>query len=58
MNPPVDYLNEDSILAVRDTPAPRNASRTGYGAKIGTSWELQLRKTASKIARVFTGKKR
>jgi len=39
----MDYLNELDVVAVRQTEPPLNRSRTGYGNKLGTSWEIQLR---------------
>lgn len=40
--PAVRYLDESDIVAKRQTEAPPNRSRTGYGGKIPTSWELKL----------------
>jgi hypothetical protein len=38
----ITYLDPSAVLAKRQTEAPPNRSRTGYGNKIPTSWELQL----------------
>ena len=43
MTQTVRYLNPNDVIATRQTKPPANMSRTGYGPKIGTSWELQLR---------------
>jgi hypothetical protein len=38
-----DYLDPKQVIAVRRTPAPRSGqTRTGYGKRLATSWELQL----------------
>jgi len=39
---PVSYLDPTRVSARRQTEAPRNRSRTGYGSKIPTTWMLQL----------------
>ena len=39
----VEYLDPLSVVDKRQTEPPLNRSRTGYGGKIGTSWELKLR---------------
>jgi hypothetical protein len=38
----VEYLNEADVVGTRQSKAPLNYSRTGYGPKIGTSWEILL----------------
>jgi hypothetical protein len=38
----LDYLNQNNIVATRQTEAPINRSRTGYGRKVPTSWQIQL----------------
>jgi hypothetical protein len=38
----IRYLSEDRVTGKRQTKAPHNRSRTGYGNKIPTSWMLQL----------------
>ncbi len=38
----VTYIDEKHIIAKRQTRAPLNRSRTGYGSKLPTSWMLQL----------------
>lgn len=38
----ITYLDPSRIMAKRNTEAPRHRSRTGYGNKLPTSWELQL----------------
>ncbi len=41
-SPPV-YLDPSHVIAQRESKPPLNYSRSGYGGKIGTRWELQLR---------------
>ena len=36
------YLDPSRVTASRQTEAPLHRSRTGYGAKLPTSWLLQL----------------
>jgi hypothetical protein len=36
------YLAPSRVTAVKETPEPRNYSRTGYGSKLPTCWMLQL----------------
>ena len=38
----MNYLDPKQIIAKRQTVAPHNYSRTGYGNKLPTSWLLQL----------------
>jgi hypothetical protein len=38
----IDYLDPARVTAKRQTDAPPNRSRTGYGSKIPTAWLLQL----------------
>lgn len=38
----IRYLDPSDVIARRQSPAPPNRSRTGYGNRIPTSWELQL----------------
>lgn len=39
----VDYLNPDDVIGKWQTKAPPNRYRSGYGAKIPTSWLLRLK---------------
>lgn len=41
-NAKLTYLDPSQVLAKRRGEATVNRSRTGYGSKIPTSWELQL----------------
>lgn len=36
------YLDPARVTAKRRSPPPPNRSRTGYGNKLPTSWELKL----------------
>jgi len=38
----ITYLDPKTVINKRQGEAPPNRSRTGYGNKIPTSWELQL----------------
>lgn len=38
----VTYLDPSIVTDKRQTRAPINRSRSGYGGKIGTSWELKI----------------
>jgi len=38
----ITYLDPNTVINKRQGQAPFNRSRTGYGNKIPTSWELQL----------------
>lgn len=38
----ITYLDPDRVTAKRQGTLPPNRSRTGYGNKIPTSWELRL----------------
>lgn len=38
----IQYLDPSLVTAVRQSPPPHNRSRTGYGSKIGTAWELEI----------------
>lgn len=38
----VTYLDTKQVIGKRQTKAPLNRSRSGYGSKLPTSWELQL----------------
>lgn len=38
----ITYLDPKQVIAKRQTTPPHNRSRSGYGNKIPTSWELQL----------------
>lgn len=42
MNPKPNYLDPAQVVDKRQTESPRNRSRTGYGDKIPTSWQLKL----------------
>lgn len=42
MSEQVVYLDVKTVIGKRETEAPANRSKTGYGPKIPTSWELQL----------------
>jgi hypothetical protein len=48
----MDYLKREEVSDVRESKAPHNRSRTGYGSKLGTSWEVKLRKD-NKWRRVY-----
>ncbi len=39
----MNYLDTRKILDARQTKTPVNRSRTGYGPKLPTSWQVQLR---------------
>jgi len=40
---PVKYLDAKTITSKRQlSPSPPNRSRTGYGSKIPSSWELKV----------------
>lgn len=39
----IEYLDPAEVLATRQTEPPPNRSRTGYGSKLPTSWELRLK---------------
>jgi hypothetical protein len=45
----VTYLNPQEVTAVRQTKAPHNYSRDGYGSKIPTSWQVRLHKRWHRI---------
>lgn len=38
----VTYLDATQVIGKRQTKTPINRSRSGYGNKLPTSWELQL----------------
>ena len=38
----VTYLDPAHVVGKRQTKTPHNRSRSGYGSKLPTSWELQL----------------
>jgi hypothetical protein len=38
----IEGLNDADVVATRRSKPPLNYSRTGYGPKIGTSWEILL----------------
>lgn len=40
--PHITYLDPKAVIGKRQGKAPPNRSRTGYGSKIPSSWELQL----------------
>ena len=42
MNPAPKYLDTVTVQDKRQSTAPVNRSRSGYGGKIGTSWELKI----------------
>lgn len=39
----IEYLDPTLVIDKRESKAPWNRSKTGYGNKIGTSWELKLK---------------
>lgn len=39
----ITYLDSDDVLDKRQTPTPADRSRSGYGKKLPTSWQLQLK---------------
>jgi len=38
----IKYLDPASVIATRQTETPWNRSRSGYGSKLPTSWQVQL----------------
>jgi hypothetical protein len=38
----ITYLDPAQVTATRQTPAPRNYSRDGYGSKLPTTWQIKL----------------
>ena len=38
----MEYLNDADVLDVRQSEPPANRSRSGYGRKLPTSWEIRL----------------
>ena len=42
MKTTLTYLDPTKVLAVRMTPEPVNYSRTGYGNRLPTIWQIQL----------------
>jgi len=38
----VEYLDPSLVIDRKQSEPPLNRSRTGYGGKIGSSWELKL----------------
>ena len=38
----VVYLDATRVIGKRQTATPINRSRSGYGSKLPTSWQLQL----------------
>lgn len=40
---PIKYLDVSDVVGKRQTKAPLNRSRSGYGNKLPTSWQLQLK---------------
>ena len=38
----MNYLEPKRVIAKRRTKAPKNYSRSGYGNKLPTEWQLQL----------------
>jgi hypothetical protein len=39
----VTYLDTKEVIGKRRTTPPPNRSRSGYGSKLPTSWQLQLK---------------
>lgn len=39
----IQYLDPKQVVGKRQGKAPPNRSRSGYGNKLPTSWELQLK---------------
>jgi hypothetical protein len=40
----ITYLDHNKVTAVRQTETPHNYSRTGYGNKLPTSWQIRVNK--------------
>lgn len=38
----ITYLDASTVIAKRQTKTPHNRSRSGYGSKLPTSWQIQL----------------
>lgn len=39
----ITYMDPNQVIATRQTTTPHNRSRSGYGSKLPTSWQLQLK---------------
>lgn len=39
---PITYLDPARVTSKKQTKAPHNRSRSGYGSKLPTSWMIQL----------------
>lgn len=42
MSTGVTYLDPKQVIGTRQTKTPHTRSRSGYGSKLPTSWQLQL----------------